>query len=81
MDQDSNEQRIEIPYNISFQNFKKIYLNQSNHSNNTLKSLIDGEKLQDHESPESREMEEGDVIEVFQEQVGGGHKRLLEKKL
>ena len=66
---------------ITFQDFKKIYLNQSNHSNNNLKLLIDGERLQNHDSSESREMEEGEVIELFQEQVGGGHKRPLGKML
>ena len=33
--------------------------------------LCDGRRLQSWDSPRSAEMEEGDVIEMYQEQTGG----------
>ena len=33
--------------------------------------LVDGSVIHDEDTPESLEMEDGDIIEVFEEQVGG----------
>jgi small ubiquitin-related modifier len=38
---------------------------------NTLRFLFDGRRIEDGDTPKSLEMEEDDVIEVFQEQLGG----------
>lgn len=38
---------------------------------NTLRFLFDGRRINDEDTPKSLEMEEDDVIEVYQEQVGG----------
>ena len=38
----------------------------------SLRFLFDGKRLNDEETPKSLEMEQDDVIEVYQEQTGGG---------
>jgi len=37
----------------------------------TLRFLFDGRRINDDDTPKSLEMEEDDVIEVYQEQTGG----------
>ena len=37
----------------------------------SLRFLFDGKRLNDDETPKSLEMEQDDVIEVYQEQTGG----------
>ena len=38
----------------------------------SLRFLFDGKRINDEETPKSLEMEQDDVIEVYQEQTGGG---------
>merc|ERR1712240_45059 len=38
----------------------------------SLRFLFDGKRINDDETPKSLEMEQDDVIEVYQEQTGGG---------
>ncbi|RWS20725.1 proton-coupled amino acid transporter 4-like protein, partial [Leptotrombidium deliense] len=37
----------------------------------SLKFLFDGQRINDKDTPKNLEMENGDVIEVYHEQVGG----------
>ena len=46
----------------------------------SLRFLFDGRRINDDETPKALEMEQDDVIEVYQEQTGG-HKLKLERKL
>ena len=43
----------------------------------SLRFLFDGRRINDDETPKALEMEQDDVIEVYQEQTGG-HKHKLE---
>ena len=43
----------------------------------SLRFLFDGRRINDDETPKALEMEQDDVIEVYQEQTGG-HKYKLE---
>ena len=57
---------------MSFQEIKQQYLNEKENYRSKLRLILDGERLQDHDTPEGNEMEDGDVIDVFEEQLGGG---------
>ncbi|GMM29426.1 SUMO family protein [Martiniozyma asiatica (nom. inval.)] len=37
----------------------------------SLRFIYDGQRVQEHDTPETLDMEEGDVIEAHREQVGG----------
>lgn len=50
---------------------KKSYAERTGVAVNTLRFLFDGRRINDEDTPKSLEMEEEDVIEVYQEQVGG----------
>lgn len=50
---------------------KKSYSDRQGVPVNSLRFLFDGRRINDDETPKQLEMEDGDVIEVYQEQVGG----------
>ena len=72
VDQGMEEQAITVPIKMSFQEIKQQYLNEKENYRSKLRLILDGERLQDHDTPEGNEMEDGDVIDVFEEQLGGG---------
>ena len=43
--------------------------------NNSFRFLFDGRRINDDETPKALEMEQDDVIEVYQEQTGGSNQR------
>ena len=43
--------------------------------NNYFRFLFDGRRINDDETPKALEMEQDDVIEVYQEQTGGSNQR------
>ena len=47
-------------------NFQKLYITCVVH-----RFLFDGRRINDDETPKQLEMEQDDVIEVYQEQTGG----------
>ena len=58
--------------NRSLRTAMKQFCSQTNLELAGLRFLWDGRRLRGDDTPEELEMEEGDVIEVFQEQEGGG---------
>ena len=52
---------------------KKSYSDRQGVAVTSLRFLFDGRRINDDETPKQLEMEDGDVIEVYQEQVGGHH--------
>ena len=48
------------------------FVKHNNLQRHTLQFLIDGNHLQPEEAPESYDMEDGDLVEVHQQQTGGG---------
>ena len=51
---------------------KKSYSERVGKPTASLRFLFDGKRINDDETPKSLEMEQVDVIEVYQEQTGGG---------
>lgn len=50
---------------------KKSYAERTGVNINSLRFLFDGRRIGDEDTPKTLEMEEDDVIEVYQEQLGG----------
>uniref|UniRef100_A0A915ENB8 Small ubiquitin-related modifier n=1 Tax=Ditylenchus dipsaci TaxID=166011 RepID=A0A915ENB8_9BILA len=69
--QDSNEVHFRVKFGTSMGKLKKSYAERTGVSVNALRFLFDGRRINDEDTPKSLEMEEDDVIEVYQEQVGG----------
>jgi small ubiquitin-related modifier len=69
--QDSNEVHFRVKRGTSMGKLKKSYAERTGVSVNTLRFLFDGRRINDDDTPKTLEMEEDDVIEVYQEQLGG----------
>ncbi|KAF8367991.1 smo-1 [Pristionchus pacificus] len=69
--QDSNEVHFRVKYGTSMGKLKKSYADRTGVSVTSLRFLFDGRRINDDDTPKSLEMEEDDVIEVYQEQLGG----------
>uniref|UniRef100_A0A914DK12 Small ubiquitin-related modifier n=1 Tax=Acrobeloides nanus TaxID=290746 RepID=A0A914DK12_9BILA len=69
--QDSNEVHFRVKYGTSMGKLKKSYAERTGVNVNSLRFLFDGRRINDEDTPKTLEMEEDDVIEVYQEQVGG----------
>ena len=50
---------------------KKCYAERVGVPVSSLRFLFDGQRINDDETPKGLEMEQEDVIEVYQEQTGG----------
>ncbi|CAP30915.1 Protein CBG11828 [Caenorhabditis briggsae] len=50
---------------------KKSYADRAGGSINSLRFLFDGRRINDEDTPKTLEIEDDDVIEVYQEQQGG----------
>eukprot|EP00127_Corallochytrium_limacisporum_P004214 Clim_evm159s157 gene=Clim_evmTU159s157 len=53
------------------------YCERQGMSLNTVRFLYDGERVQNEDTPNSLQMDDDEIIEVFQEQVGGGFRQTL----
>jgi len=69
--QDSNEVHFRVKFGTSMGKLKKSYAERTGVAVSTLRFLFDGRRINDDDTPKSLEMEEDDVIEVYQEQTGG----------
>uniref|UniRef100_A0A914PAH8 Small ubiquitin-related modifier n=1 Tax=Panagrolaimus davidi TaxID=227884 RepID=A0A914PAH8_9BILA len=69
--QDSNEVHFRVKYGTSMAKLKKSYAERTGVNINSLRFLFDGRRIGDEDTPKTLEMEEDDVIEVYQEQLGG----------
>uniref|UniRef100_A0A915M7E0 Small ubiquitin-related modifier n=1 Tax=Meloidogyne javanica TaxID=6303 RepID=A0A915M7E0_MELJA len=58
-------------FGTSMGKLKKAYAERTGVAVNALRFLFDGRRVNDDDTPKSLEMEEDDVIEVYQEQLGG----------
>ena len=67
VEQDLNEQELKIPLDMSFQKFKNVYLNQNMAKKVDIRLIYNGVRIDDNDTPESKEMEEGDSIEIFED--------------
>ncbi|EGT57878.1 hypothetical protein CAEBREN_08029 [Caenorhabditis brenneri] len=69
--QDSNEVIFRVKPGTSMAKLKNSYASRTGAAVGTLRFLFDGTRLKDEDTPKSLEMEDDDVIEVYQEQLGG----------
>ncbi|XP_038196598.1 small ubiquitin-related modifier 1-like isoform X1 [Arvicola amphibius] len=69
--QDGNEVHFKVKRRTQLKKLKKSYCQRQGIPSNSVKFLFEGQKIADNHTPEELEMEEDDVIEVYQEQMGG----------
>ena len=75
--QDSNEIHFRVKQTTLMGKLKKSYSERVGVPITSLKFLFDGRRINDDETPKALEMEQDDVIEVFQEQLGGNDHHLF----
>ncbi|CAG9540858.1 unnamed protein product [Cercopithifilaria johnstoni] len=71
--QDSNEVHFRVKFGTSMGKLKKSYADRMGVDVGSLRFLFDGRRINDEDTPKTLEIEEDDIIEVYQEQVGGNH--------
>lgn len=69
--QDNSEVHFKVKLSTNMCKLKKSYSDRQGVPVTSLRFLFDGRRINDDETPKALEMEDGDVIEVYQEQVGG----------
>merc|ERR1711860_366213 len=69
--QDSNEIHFRVKMSTQMGKLKKSYSERVGVPVSSLRFLFDGRRINDDETPKTLEMEQDDVIEVYQEQTGG----------
>ncbi|CAD5123423.1 DgyrCDS11772 [Dimorphilus gyrociliatus] len=69
--QDNSEVHFKVKMSTTMAKLKKTYAERQGVSVQTLRFLFDGRRINDDETPAQLDMEEDDVIEVYQEQTGG----------
>merc|ERR1711962_1199868 len=69
--QDSNEIHFRVKQTTQMGKLKKSYSERVGVPVSSLRFLFDGRRINDDETPKQLEMEQDDVIEVYQEQTGG----------
>nr|CAD7446506.1 unnamed protein product [Timema bartmani]CAD7460442.1 unnamed protein product [Timema tahoe] len=68
---DSNEIHFRVKMTTQMGKLKKSYSERVGVPVTSLRFLFDGRRINDEETPKQLEMENDDVIEVYQEQTGG----------
>jgi small ubiquitin-related modifier len=69
--QDGNEIHFRVKMSTQMAKLKKSYSERLGVPMTSLRFLFDGRRINDDETPKQLEMENDDVIEVYQEQTGG----------
>merc|ERR1712126_437714 len=69
--QGSNEIHFRVKQTTQMGKLKKSYSERAGVPVTSLRFLFDGRRINDDETPKALEMEQDDVIEVYQEQTGG----------
>merc|ERR1711979_101265 len=69
--QDANEIHFRVKMSTQMGKLKKSYSERVGVPVSSLRFLFDGRRINDDETPKQLEMEQDDVIEVYQEQTGG----------
>ncbi|XP_077978481.1 small ubiquitin-related modifier 1-B-like [Glandiceps talaboti] len=71
MGQDSSEIHFKVKMTTQMRKLKQSYCERLGVPMNSLRFLFDGQRINDDQTPKQLEMEDDDVIEVYQEQTGG----------
>jgi hypothetical protein len=70
-DQDNNEVFFKIKRTTPLEKLMNAYAAQQGRDPKSIRFMCDGSRILPEHTPESLEMEEGECIDVFQEQTGG----------
>ncbi|KAL2065576.1 hypothetical protein VTL71DRAFT_3246 [Oculimacula yallundae] len=70
-DQSENETIFKIKKHTKFGKVFDAYCQRQGLARNTVRFLLDGTRIQDHDTPESLDIEDGDMIDAMLEQLGG----------
>ena len=73
-DQEANETVYKVKMSIRMGKLKRSYAEQVGVDVSSLKFLLNGQRINDEDTPQTLKMEEDDLIEVFKEQTGGDDK-------
>ena len=73
--QDTNEIHFWVLMSTNMGELKESYAKRVGVPVSSLRFLFDGRRINDDETPKALEMEQDDVIEVYQEQTGGSNQR------
>jgi len=69
--QDNSEVHFKVKMSTQMGKLKKCYSERQGVPATSLRFLFDGQRLNDDQTPKGLDMENDDVIEVYQEQTGG----------
>lgn len=69
--QDNTEVHFKIKKTTQLRKLKQAFCDRQGVALNSLRFLFDGQRINDDQTPKDLEMEDDDVIEVYQEQTGG----------
>ncbi|RZF38697.1 hypothetical protein LSTR_LSTR011007 [Laodelphax striatellus] len=69
---DSNEIHFRVKMTTNMGKLKKSYSERVAVPASSLRFLFDGRRISDEDTPKQLEMTNDDIIEVYQEQTGGG---------
>ena len=71
VDQNDEKVAVRMKKKSNFTKLKKMYCDRVGIPLTSLRFIFDSRRIGDMDTPEKLEMEDGDVIEVYQEQTGG----------
>ncbi|KAG0640116.1 ubiquitin-related domain-containing protein [Tuber brumale] len=68
----NNEVFFKIKRTTQLKKLMDAFCDRQGKTPNSVRFLFDGTRVQGGDSPESLDMQDGDTLEVHQEQIGGG---------
>ena len=71
MGQDGNVVQFKIKKHTALKKLMATYCERAGLAQQTIRFSFDGTRINESDSPKSLDMEDGDTIEVFQQQSGG----------
>jgi len=69
--QDHSEVHFKVKKTTHLAKVKKHYAERQGTSVDSLRFMYEGRRINDHDTPKELEMQNEDIIEVYQEQTGG----------
>ncbi|KID96248.1 Small ubiquitin-related modifier, SUMO, partial [Metarhizium majus ARSEF 297] len=69
---DDNEMVFKVKRSTKLEKLMNAFCDRQGQSPNSVRFLFEGSRVQPTETPDTLEMQDGDTIEVHQEQIGGG---------
>lgn len=74
----NNEVFFKIKTTAPLEKLMRAFCHRQGKDFGTVRFLLDGEKIVQGATPDSLHMEDGDILEAHQEQIGGGHTSFCE---